>query len=61
MDWRQMRAAALRKARRVVVKVGSAVLTGPRGLDAAVLDNLVAQVTALAKGTHDGVKRCRHI
>lgn len=50
MDWQQERSAALRHARRVVVKVGSAVLTGPQGLDTAVLDNIVAQLADLVQG-----------
>lgn len=46
-DWREERAAALRDARRVVVKVGSAVLSSGDALDLAVLDNLVEQLAAL--------------
>lgn len=57
MDWRTERATALRTARRVVVKVGSAVLTGPQGLDTAVLDNIVAQLAALVGGAHGGIRR----
>ena len=47
MDWREERAAALGAARRVVVKVGSAVLAGPEGLDGAVIDDLAAQIAGL--------------
>lgn len=47
MDWRRERAEALQRARRVVVKVGSAVLTGPDGLDANVMSNLTAQLAFL--------------
>nr|WP_297670585.1 glutamate 5-kinase [uncultured Desulfovibrio sp.] len=46
-DWRQERAAALAQARLLIVKVGSAVLTGPRGLDAGVLEGLAAQLVRL--------------
>ena len=48
-DWREERAAALRDARRVVVKVGSAVLSSGDALDLAVLDNLVEQLAALRR------------
>ncbi len=34
----------LQKARSIVIKVGSAVLTGPHGLDIPILQNLVAQI-----------------
>jgi len=47
MDWKADRDAALGRARRVVVKVGSAVLTGPDGLDQAVIDSLAGQLSAL--------------
>ncbi len=47
MDWREERAAALAAARRVVVKVGSAVLAGPEGLDSEVIDDLAAQIAGL--------------
>lgn len=50
MDWRGEKAGALRAARRVVVKVGSAVLTGPRGLDTSVIDGLAAQLAHLRAG-----------
>ncbi|MDE7065573.1 MAG: glutamate 5-kinase, partial [Desulfovibrionaceae bacterium] len=44
MDWQAERARVLREARCIVVKVGSAVLTSARGLDAAVMEDLVAQL-----------------
>ncbi len=52
MDWRVEREEVLGNARRVLVKVGSAVLTSGTGLDAGVVDNLVAQIAQLhARGT----------
>lgn len=47
MDWKAQRNEAMGRARRVVVKVGSAVLTGPDGLDPAVIDSLAGQLAAL--------------
>lgn len=47
-DWRQQRAKALGQARVVVVKVGSAVLTGPHGLESNVLASLAGQLASLA-------------
>jgi glutamate 5-kinase len=44
------KAALLDRARRVVVKVGTAVLAGPAGLDADVIDRLAAQVDDLISG-----------
>jgi len=41
------RAAAMKQAKRVVVKVGSAILTGPRGLDLRVINRLVDQLADL--------------
>jgi glutamate 5-kinase len=46
-----LRKGYLGKARRVVVKVGSAVLTGSSGLDRSVMENLARQLAALR---HDG-------
>ncbi|MBG0776201.1 MAG: glutamate 5-kinase [Desulfovibrionaceae bacterium] len=46
-DWKRERERVLREARRVVVKVGSAVLAGPDGLDAAVIDSLAEQISQL--------------
>lgn len=47
MNWREERARVMREARCIVVKVGSAVLTGPDGLDTGVLENLAAQLARL--------------
>jgi len=46
-DWRERRELALSQARRVVVKVGSAVLAGERGVDAAVVASLATQIAGL--------------
>ena len=43
----ELRKSYLDNARRVVVKVGSAVLTGAEGLDNAVLENLAGEVSFL--------------
>ena len=43
----ELRKSYLDKARRVVVKVGSAVLTGTEGLDVAVLENLARELSFL--------------
>lgn len=50
MDWQSKRARALAEARCVVVKVGSAVLTSPQGLDTAVIEHIVEQLAVL-RGT----------
>lgn len=47
MDWQSKRARALAEARCVVVKVGSAVLTTPQGLDTVVIDHIVEQLAQL--------------
>lgn len=47
MDWREEKAAALRDAHCVVVKVGSAVLSSGETLDLDILDNLVEQLAVL--------------
>jgi glutamate 5-kinase len=47
MNWQEERASALAQARCVVVKVGSAVLAGPGGLDVGVMEELVAQLAFL--------------
>jgi glutamate 5-kinase len=41
------RLAVIEKARRVVIKVGSAVITGPEGLDLRVIHRLADQIAAL--------------
>jgi glutamate 5-kinase len=45
-----LRKSYLGKARRVVVKVGSAVLTGSSGLDRHTMENLARQLAALRHG-----------
>ncbi len=47
MDWLAEKDAILAEAKCVVVKVGSAVLTGESGLDLARMENLTAQLAAL--------------
>ena len=47
MDWQQEQADALREARCVIVKVGTAVLSTGAGLDLDILDNLAQQLAAL--------------
>ncbi len=47
MDWKEERARALKAAKRVVVKVGSAVLTSPEGLDLRVVNRLADQMAGL--------------
>lgn len=50
-DWEARRHQAMASARRVVIKVGSAVLTGAHGgVDAAVVAHLAAQIAELADG-----------
>lgn len=46
-DWRQERAQALAQARVVVIKVGSAVLTDPEGLNDGILEDLAGQMARL--------------
>ena len=43
-DWRQEKAQALARARVVVIKVGSAVLTDAQGLSTPVLESLARQM-----------------
>ena len=49
MNWQEERAGVLAQARCIVVKVGSAVLAGPNGLDAEVMEELVAQLSLLCR------------
>lgn len=46
-DWREQRRRILEKAKRVIVKVGSAVLTNEKGLDHRVVNRLADQIAAL--------------
>lgn len=46
-DWREQRRRILEKAKRVIVKVGSAVLTTEKGLDHRVVNRLADQIAAL--------------
>ncbi|NMC49051.1 MAG: glutamate 5-kinase [Desulfovibrio sp.] len=47
-NWREHRRRVMAEARRVVVKVGSAVLAGPGGVDQQVVADLARQVAGLA-------------
>jgi glutamate 5-kinase len=47
MNWQEERAGILAHARCIVVKVGSAVLAGPKGLDTGMMEELVAQLAFL--------------
>jgi glutamate 5-kinase len=47
MDWRKDRDHRLAKAKRVLIKVGSAVLTSGEGLDAGVIASLARQMASL--------------
>lgn len=51
----QAKQKALQNAKRVIIKVGSAVLTNEKGLNFPVLENLVSQIAALH---HAGKKVC---
>lgn len=46
-DWREQRRLLLEKARRIIVKVGSAVLTSEKGVDLRVVNRLADQISAL--------------
>ncbi|MBO4300651.1 MAG: glutamate 5-kinase [Desulfovibrio sp.] len=46
-DWQHERFIALSQARLIIVKVGSAVLTGQHGLDVAVMEDLARQLASL--------------
>jgi glutamate 5-kinase len=47
MDWREHRTKALAEAKRVVVKIGSAVLTHDLGIDQRAISRLIDQIAAL--------------
>lgn len=47
-DWRKQRRQVMSDARRIVVKVGSAVLAGPKGVDEAVVAGLSEQIAGLS-------------
>jgi glutamate 5-kinase len=47
VDWAKARKEILDHAKRLVIKVGSAVLTGPEGLDPRVFSRLVDQLATL--------------
>lgn len=51
----QAKHKALQNAKRIIIKVGSAVLTNEKGLNFPVLENLVSQIAALHKA---GKKIC---
>ncbi len=46
-DWEQKRNGILARAKRIVVKVGSAVLASEKGIESDILDGLVHQLCAL--------------
>jgi glutamate 5-kinase len=46
-DWREQRRRILEKAKRVIIKVGSAVLTTEKGLDPRVVNRLADQIAGL--------------
>ena len=55
-DWEARRHQVMASARRVVIKVGSAVLAGAHGgVDAAVVAHLAAQIAGLADDGRQGV------
>ena len=46
-DWREQRRRILEKAKRVIIKIGSAVLTTDKGLDPRVVNRLADQIAGL--------------
>jgi len=52
-DWKSLKSEALERARRIVVKVGSAVLTTGAGLDLAVVKSLARDMAGLHKKGRD--------
>jgi glutamate 5-kinase len=51
-DWREKRRLIMSQSRRVVIKVGSAVLAGTSGIDAMVIAGLAEQISNLAASGH---------
>ncbi|MHC1712737.1 MAG: glutamate 5-kinase [Solidesulfovibrio sp.] len=51
-DWREKRQLIMSQSRRVVIKVGSAVLAGKNGIDAAVIAGLAEQISKLTISGH---------
>ena len=51
-DWREKRQLVMSQARRVVIKVGSAVLAGQHGIDATVIAGLASQIAGLTASGH---------
>ena len=52
-DWREKRRQVMSQARRVVIKVGSAVLAGPDGIDLSVIASLARQISDLAQAGYE--------
>jgi len=52
-DWKSLKSGALGRARRIVVKVGSAVLTSGAGLDMEVVESLARDLAKLHAGGRD--------
>lgn len=52
-DWCQQMRRCVKQARLIVVKVGSAVLTGPSGLEQGVLSSLAAQMAHVRGSSSD--------
>ena len=46
-DWREQRRRILEKAKRVIIKIGSAVLTTEKGIDPRVVNRLADQIAGL--------------
>ena len=47
-DWREQRRRILEKAKRVIIKIGSAVLTTEKGIDPRVVNRLADQIAGRA-------------
>jgi glutamate 5-kinase len=52
-DWKTQKNEALQRAKRIVVKVGSAVLTSGNGVDMGVVESLAKDMAALHKDGRD--------